>query len=142
MVEITPSEAESSVKSVVEIYRARDVVDAHIIKAALAAAGISSRISGENVAAAEPNLCWANPCVVADSADAPKAARLLSDIQESRGKHPTTAPLGDSEQHPTANEQNSGAAVRGLFSSRQHLAAVFVLGTLVLGLLFKILYRH
>jgi len=142
MTETATTEATSSVRSFVEIYRARDVVDAHIVKAALAAAGISSHVEGENVAATEPNLCWANPRVIVDSGDAPKAAKLLGDLQETRGKYPATAPLADSGHRPTVRGQRPVTIDSGFFNSRQHRAALFILGTLVLGLLFKFLHLH
>jgi hypothetical protein len=136
------TEPKSSANTFVEIHRASDVVDAHIVKAALAAAGISSHVEGENVAATEPNLCWANPRVVVESADAPKAAKVLDELQENRGKYPATAPLADSGHRPTVRRQRPVTIDSGFFNSRQHRTALFILGTLVLGLLFKFLHLH
>jgi hypothetical protein len=70
--------------TLVEIYRAENGVDAHIIRAALADAGIPAHITEQSVAALEPNIWWAAPKIFVAQVDASKAATILAGIEAAR----------------------------------------------------------
>jgi Putative prokaryotic signal transducing protein len=79
----------------VEVYRAESGIDAHLMKAALENAGIPAHVTGELVAAMEPNLGWAVPRVLVATADAAKAAIVVRDVQ--------TAQKARSDRHVEGN---------------------------------------
>jgi hypothetical protein len=74
-------------ETLVEIYRAESAVEASLIKAALEGEGIPADITGQRVAALEPNLGWANPWVVVAPGDAPRAAVVIRDFQTAKKPH-------------------------------------------------------
>ena len=78
----------------VEVYRAAHGVDAHLVKTSLEAAGIAAVVTGESVAAMEPNFWWAAPRVLVAPAQAREAQRIIREHKEAR---PTPPGLGQSE---------------------------------------------
>jgi hypothetical protein len=76
-------------RELVEVCRPENGAEAHMCKAALEAAGISARITGESVAALEPNLYWAAPRVLVAPAHAEEAARILRELANKRAVRPT-----------------------------------------------------
>jgi hypothetical protein len=78
----------------VEVYRAENGVEAHLFKAALEAAGISTLVTGESVAAMEPNLYWAAPRILVAPDRAEEAARVLRELIEKRPMRPRAGNAG------------------------------------------------
>jgi hypothetical protein len=74
----------------VEVYRAENGVEAHLMKAALEDAGVPTRISEETVAALQPNLWWAAPRVWVAKTNAAKAAEIIRELKEAHVKRPTS----------------------------------------------------
>jgi len=74
----------------VEVYRAENGVEAHLLKASLEDAGIPTRITEETVAALDPNLWWAAPRVWVAKVDAAKAAEIIRELKEARQTRPTS----------------------------------------------------
>jgi hypothetical protein len=74
----------------VEVSRAENGVEAHLLKAALEDAGIPTRITEETVAALRPNLWWAAPRVWVAKADAARAAEIIREINDARETRSTS----------------------------------------------------
>jgi hypothetical protein len=74
----------------VEVYRAENGVEAHLLKASLEDAGIPTRITEETTAALRPNLWWAAPRIWVAKANAAKAAEIIRELIESHKKGPTS----------------------------------------------------
>ncbi|HEV3298598.1 MAG TPA: glycosyltransferase [Planctomycetaceae bacterium] len=72
----------------VEVCRPTNGVEAHLLKAALGSAGISAQVTGESVAAMEPNLWWAAPRLLVPPAQAEEAKRILREFKESNASRP------------------------------------------------------
>jgi hypothetical protein len=68
----------------VEVYRAKNSVDAHFLKNALEDAGISSQITDESAASMRPDLWWTSPRLLVAETDAAKAAAIIREIEASR----------------------------------------------------------
>jgi hypothetical protein len=68
----------------VEVYRAKNSIDAHLLKNALDDAGIASQITEESVASMRPNLWWACPRLLVAETDADKAGAIIREIEASR----------------------------------------------------------
>jgi signal recognition particle subunit SEC65 len=68
----------------IEVYRAQNSIDAHLIKNALGDAGISAQITEESMAAMRPNLWWASPKLLVADTDAEKATAIIREIEASR----------------------------------------------------------
>ncbi len=68
----------------VEVYRAKNSVDAHLLKNALEDAGIAAQITEESVASMEPNLWWACPKLLVAETDANQATAIIREIEASR----------------------------------------------------------
>jgi hypothetical protein len=68
----------------VEVYRAKNSVDAHLVQNALGDAGIDSQIAEESVASMEPNLWWASPKLLVAQTDAQEATAIIREIEASR----------------------------------------------------------
>jgi GT2 family glycosyltransferase len=79
----------------VEVCRAENGVEAHLLKAALESAGITAHVFGESVAAMEPNLWWAAPRVLVPPAQAEEAKRILRELKE--GRFSSSPSVGNSE---------------------------------------------
>ncbi|HEV8000648.1 MAG TPA: glycosyltransferase [Planctomycetaceae bacterium] len=95
----TPPAAPAS--DLVEVYRAAHGVDAHLVKASLEAAGIAAEVTGESVAAMEPNFWWAAPRVLVAPAQAREAERIIREHKETR---PTPPNDGTASQGPMHRE--------------------------------------
>ena len=68
----------------VEVYRAKDSVQANLLKARLEDAGIQARIEGEMLdalAGAVPFGCPTSPRLLVSEADAPRARNILTEIE-------------------------------------------------------------
>jgi len=66
----------------VEIHRARNAIDAHLLKAELEAAGIPVQITDESVAALQmPTPWWAAPRILVAEADSAKAAAIIRELE-------------------------------------------------------------
>jgi signal recognition particle subunit SEC65 len=68
----------------VEVYRAENSIDAHLIKDALGDAGISAQITEESTASMRPNLWWACPKLLVAETDAEKATAIIREIETAR----------------------------------------------------------
>jgi hypothetical protein len=73
----------------VEVYRAENGVEAHLLKASLEDAGIPTRITEETMAALRPNLWWAAPRIWVAKANATKAADIIRAIETARETRPS-----------------------------------------------------
>jgi hypothetical protein len=73
----------------VEVCRAENGVEAHLLKAALEAAGIPAHVTEESTAALRPNLWWAAPRVLVPPERAAEAAQLVRELQASKSAGPT-----------------------------------------------------
>jgi hypothetical protein len=73
--------------SFVEVYRAKNSVDAHLVKNALGDAGIAAQITEESVASMEPNLWWACPRLLVAETDTDKATAIIRELEASRLRH-------------------------------------------------------
>jgi hypothetical protein len=67
----------------VEVYWARDALQAQLLKYALEDAGIQVRVNGESVAATDPGLWWASVRILVAEDDAAKAVTILHDLEKS-----------------------------------------------------------
>jgi hypothetical protein len=70
----------------VEIHRAPNDIEAHLIKGELAAAGIAAHITDDSILGVYPGLWWASPRIVVAEADAMNAAAI---IRETEDRHKT-----------------------------------------------------
>jgi hypothetical protein len=68
----------------VEVYRAENSIDAHLMKSALEGAGMSAQVTEEAMASMRPNLWWASPKLLVAETDAEKAIAIIRDIEASR----------------------------------------------------------
>jgi signal recognition particle subunit SEC65 len=66
----------------VEIHRAPNEIEAHLIKGELEAAGISAHITDDSVLGVYPGLWWASPRIVVAQADAVNAAAIIREIED------------------------------------------------------------
>jgi len=61
----------------IEIYRAKNAVEAHLVAAALEQAGIAVQITDESTAGMYPDFWWSAPRIVVAAADAEQAAAVI-----------------------------------------------------------------
>ena len=71
-------------RELVMVYRAKNGIEAHLLKNALEAAGISAQVVGEALAATESNLWFAAPQILVKADQAEQAARMLRELEEAR----------------------------------------------------------
>ncbi len=71
-------------RELVAVYRAKNGIEAHLLKNALEAAGISAQVVGEALAATESNLWFAAPQILVKADQAEQAARMLRELEEAR----------------------------------------------------------
>jgi glycosyltransferase involved in cell wall biosynthesis len=73
--------------ALVEVYRAENGVEAHLLKAALEAAGISAVVAEDSVAGLYPNIAWAAPRVLVSPSRAEEARKIIRELDERRAEH-------------------------------------------------------
>jgi len=72
----------------VEVYRAANGIEAHLLKASLEEAGIPTRVTDEAVATLEVNMWFAAPRLWVAKANAAKAADIIRAIETARETRP------------------------------------------------------
>ena len=79
-----------SERSWVEIYRAKDSPQAHLLKSALEDAGIRAAVEGDLLqgAVGEPGEWWAAPRIMVAKRDALKARAILEQLEDRSGTSP------------------------------------------------------
>jgi Putative prokaryotic signal transducing protein len=61
----------------IEVYRAANSIEAHLLKGELEAAGIRVMVSDEAASAMRPGLWWTSPRILVDETDAAQALALI-----------------------------------------------------------------
>jgi Putative prokaryotic signal transducing protein len=81
------AEDEMSEQSWVEVYRAEDSPQAHLLKSALEDAGIRAAVEGDLLqgAVGEPGEWWAAPRIMVAECDALKARAILEQLEDRSG---------------------------------------------------------
>ena len=64
----------------VEVYRAANSVDAHLLKNELEAAGLRAMVTDEIAATYYPGIWWTSPRIFMDEAEAARAAELIAEL--------------------------------------------------------------
>ena len=79
-----------SERSWVEIYRAKDSPQAHLMKSALEDSGIRAAVEGDLLqgAVGEPGEWWAAPRIMVAECDALKARAILEQLEDRSGTSP------------------------------------------------------
>jgi len=79
-----------SERSLVEVYRAKHSLQAHLLKSALENAGISAAIEGDLLQGAlcEPAEWWAAPRIMVADCDAMKARAILEQLENPSATSP------------------------------------------------------
>jgi signal recognition particle subunit SEC65 len=65
----------------VEVYRAKNPVEAHLIKDQLEAAGIAVQVAEEAVNTVYPGIWWASPRILVKEAETANAAVLIREFE-------------------------------------------------------------
>ena len=92
----------ASVGRVKIVYRAENIIDANLVKAALAEAGIRAFVSGEYLTGAIGQLpAWDLVTVMVAQADVERAAQIAESIDAALRERRATEPSGAAMPQPT-----------------------------------------
>jgi hypothetical protein len=74
----------------VEIHRARNDIEAHLITGELEAAGIKACVTDDSMLGVYPGLWWTSPRILVAEADAAKAAAIIREIEDRHKTRPVS----------------------------------------------------